>query len=127
MDDSNLFRNWPRVDAPPGFEEGVMAELAERRLALPAARRARTFRLALAGAAAVLLVSFVGLNMLTGPQGAGPSLFRGEAARAEGGREPLPITEFLDYGTEFRRYATESRPVYILEHVSYASNASVKY
>jgi len=117
MEDSNLFRYWPRVAAPPGFEERVVAEMAKRRLALPAERRARTFRMALGGAAAAILAAFVGLNVLTGPRGAGST----------GNLKAIHLTEPLDYGSEFRGSASESRPVYILENVSYASNAFIKY
>jgi len=127
MDDTNLFRKWPRVSAPPDFEERVLAALERRRQALPQARRSKAFGLALAGAAAALLVSFVSLNVLTGPKGGPAGLASADPAGASGGRRVLPITETMDIGGEFQRASSSSRPVYLLEHVSFVSNTLVKY
>jgi hypothetical protein len=119
MEDSNLLRKWNRVVAPPDFENRVLAGLSERRKALPRMRRARIYRLSLAGAAAALLAVFSATNVFLGPK-AGPSGFAS-------GREALPITEVLNYGGEIRSASSESRPVYILEYVSNASNKIAKY
>jgi hypothetical protein len=124
MEDTNLFPKWPRVAAPPDFEERVMTALARRRRELPQARRSRAFRLSLAGAAAALLASFIGLNVLTGPDGSPSGLARGDAS---GAPAPLAITEILDYGREARGVSSASRPVYLLEQVSFASNTLAKY
>jgi hypothetical protein len=127
MENINLFRNLSRVAAPADFEERVMAELVRRRQALPRMRRARAFRMSLAAASAVLLVSFVALNVFFGTKG-GPSGFAGRGAMdTAGARQVLPITETLDYGREVQSASNEPRPVYILEQVSFASNRLVKY
>jgi hypothetical protein len=127
MEDTNLLGRWDRVAAPPDFEERVMAELARRRQALPQMRRTRLFRLSLAGAAAALLVAFVGSNVFIGRPGGPSGLASGGAAAVSGVRPALSITEVLDYGNEVRSVSSDPRPVYILEQVSFASNTIVKY
>jgi hypothetical protein len=123
MDNTELLRKLQRVGAPPDFEARVLAELGRRRRALPRVRRARSFQLALQGAAAGFLVLFAVLNIF---------VFRPAPASLEAGRVPaeaefLPITEPVDYGLEVRASSAEPRTVYILENVSNASSSRIRY
>jgi hypothetical protein len=125
MDDTSLFKKLGRVAAPPDFERRLMSELARRREALPKLRRSLVFRYSLAGTAAALLVCFLVLNLAVPRQNgmaAGAKLAGG--ARAA---DFVPITEAMDYGTDVRRAVYEPRTVYILEQISTASDANIRY
>jgi hypothetical protein len=127
MEDFNLLRKLNRVSAPADFERRVLAQLAQKRAALPQIRRARAFRFSLAGAAVALLISFVILNFFVFEK-SGPAQFAGQNARnVPGLNEVVPITETMDYWREVRNASYEPRTVYILEQVSDASNTLIKY
>jgi len=128
MDDTSLLRKLDRVAAPPDFERRVLALLAHRRAALPQARKARTFRYSLAGAAAALLVCFLVLNtvVLRNSPGRGPLAGPASAAAANADRI-VPIMESMNYRNEVRGVSYEPKTVYILEQVSDASNKYIHY
>jgi len=128
MDDTSLLRKLDRVAAPPDFDRRVLAQLAQRRAALPQVRKARIFRYSLAGTAAALLVCFLVLNMvvLRNSPGRGQMADRAGAAASNADRI-VPITESMNYRNEVRAVSYEPKTVYILEQVSDASNKYIHY
>jgi len=119
MDELRYLEQLPRVQAPIGFESRVLAGLAERKeLRL---RRAKTFRLSLAGASAFLLVGFVVTRLFILPG-------TGHRPSAGGKIDRLiPINEPVDYSREVRESARESGTIYILEQVSDITTADISY
>jgi hypothetical protein len=128
MDDTSLLRKLDRVVAPLDFDRRVLAQLAQRRTALPQARKARIFRYSLAGAAAALLVCFLVLNMvvLRNSPGRGPMAGRVNAATSNADRL-VPIMESMNYRNEVRGVSYEPKTVFILEQVSDTSNKYIHY
>ena len=125
MEERNIFDRLERVRAPEGFEAGVLAEIPRRK-----ARRShalRTYRVAFAGATAVLLATFVLVNVLVlrKPEGAGLA----GKGRASGpvATEAVQVMETMDYSTEVHNASYEPRTVYILEQVSEASPQEITY
>jgi hypothetical protein len=127
MEDSSLLNKLNRVTAPPDFEPKVMAQLAARQKALPRMRRALTFRYSLAGAAALLLICFIVVNMFVLQKGP-LSEFAGRNTKGTvSPREFVPITERVKYLPEIRQASYEPKTAYILEQVSDASNVLIRY
>jgi hypothetical protein len=116
MEERNIFDRLERVGAPEGFEARVLAELPRRK-----ERRShalRTYRYAFAGATAVLLATFVLVNVL---------VFRKPEAARMAAMEAVQVMETMDYSTEVHNASYEPRTVYILEQVSEASPQEITY
>ena len=120
MEEFDLLTQMERVEAPPGFEQRVLARVAERKRQR---RKARRLGFSLATAAASLAVVVVAVNFLVlSDRGPGQAAdlrreitpdFQNEAALPT-----LPITEAMNLSGEFRQVSHESRTIYILEQVS---------
>jgi hypothetical protein len=123
MNDSEWLTRLHRVSAPADFDARVLAALAVRRREMPALRRARFFRLAVAVSAVVLLAGLAAFNLfiLRGPSSSTI------LAEAESGLAPLAITEPVDYRSDLQAAASSPGAVYILERVSEASHTLIKY
>jgi hypothetical protein len=134
MEEHSLLENLGKVQAPPDFEQKVMERIFIRK----EKRRhwLRNLQLSFAGSFALLLIGFVLLNVFVfhhrGPEGLA-SLDQGTTTVQEGGKggavraEIIPIIEKVDYSREIRNLSYEPRTIYILEHVSPASNTAIRY
>lgn len=140
MEELNPLEKMIRVQAPPGFERAVLAELAVRKGRNE--RRLRTWRHSLVGAAAIVLAGFVTLEVfvlkkqtpavISGldkqvtplqerqPMPSGKFLSRPTA-------ETIPIIESVDYSSEVRSTSLEPQTIYILEQVTEAANTEIRY
>ncbi len=125
-----------RVEAPPGFEQRVIAHLKTRK---QKRGRVRRLRYSLATAAASLVVIVMAVNFLYIPQK------QGEQARQMADLEQkldpilqqpasydrfntIPITERLNYSGEVRSVNRQQpRTIYILEQVSDRTDAKIIY
>jgi len=124
MEKHELLKRLDRVTAPADFEARVGALLARRRASRPREIRSRIFRYSLAGSAAALLATFVLLNTVF----VRPGGVAGLAERAGAGPAvSLPVMETVGYRNEARNAALHPEAVYILENVSFASNAPIRY
>lgn len=127
-----LLQEVGKVEAPPGFEQKVMARLSLRKR-----QRIRTRRLgfSLAGAAAGLTAVLVAANFLVlspGRSGRISELDKGlspirQAEPRWNIRNTIPITEALDYSGEIRRDNRQPRTIYILEQVSDRTDTKIIY
>ena len=124
MNEYEWLRRLDRVSAPADFEVRVGALLARRRATRVRDLRSQRFRYALAGAAASLLAVFVLINAVFLRPGAMARL--AERRSAEPG-ERLSVMEAVDYRSEARSAALRPGTVFILENVSYASDARIRY
>ncbi len=124
MEEYDLLKRLDRVAAPAGFEARVGALLARRRAGRAREIRSRVFRYSLAGAGATLLAAFVLLNTVFIRPGGMAGLAQGGSPRSVAS---LPVTEMVDYRGEARNAALQPEALYILENVSYASNARIRY
>jgi len=136
MEGHELFAKMTRVEAPPGFEEKVLARLPAARQERARARRAAT-RYAFAGSAALVLagfflfrpalpekdavLTFAERQALTAAPGTGTRL-----ASADRGRS-LPVYETMDYASEFRNVQSQPATIYILEQVSEIPSSEIIY
>ena len=138
MEGHELLGKVDRVEAPPGFEERVLARLGAERRAR--GRRQTAFRYAFAGSAAVLLVGVALLNLpsvnrragsvVTGKSRGGtvlPRIAYPAAGRESGAAAYLPVLETVDYSSEFHNASYQPRTVYILEQVSEVRPTEIKY
>jgi hypothetical protein len=123
MNGFDQIKRLERVSAPEGFEDGVLKALASRRRQMPALRRARAFRRAMAVSAVVLLAGIGALNLFV-LRGHGPSA---TLADAESGLKTMPITEPVNYRGDLQNASYAPGAVYILEQVSEASPTLIKY
>jgi hypothetical protein len=123
MNNSEVWKGWNRVQAPPDFEDRVFRGLQARLHPDPRARRARMFKWALSGSAACLLAVFTLLNLF---------VFRGGPysgnvpAGVLASTDPIAVTERLNYGSEVRA-GSEPGTVYLLEQVSDQSPSKFRY
>jgi hypothetical protein len=132
MELNNFLKKIERVEAPPNFEQKVMAELSLRKRT--SARNMR-LRLSLAGAvsAAAVLLVIVGLFMLperrpaevSSIQRSAPSAFERQDQRRA--RDYIPIVEAVDYTGEIRTVQNQPPTIYILEHVSESTDTKIIY
>ncbi len=140
MEEPNPLENMDRVQAPPGFESRVLAELAirKRRLVL----RRRTWRFSLAGATAIVAVGLITLNVLVLKRQT-PDVVSGlnkhvaasqvteampmQKFQSQAQGETIPIIEPVDYSGEVRSTSQEPQTIYILEQVTEAANTEFKY
>jgi hypothetical protein len=132
MELDNLLKKIEPVEAPPNFEEKVMAELSMRKRTL--ARNSR-LRLSFAGAfsAAAVLLVILGLFVLpqrrpvevSSTQRSVPSAMkRQEQLRPS---DYIPIVEAVDYTGEIRTEQDQPPAIYILEHVSDSTDTKIIY
>jgi hypothetical protein len=133
MGEPNLLEKLNRVQAPPGFEQKVMAQLSLRKRS--ARERRRVFGLSLAGAFASLLAVFILLNVFvlqkktplevtdTG-RGYYPASRVAPKTTAD---QTIPVIETLDYATEIRSRSAEPEVIYLLEQVSDSTMREIKY
>lgn len=133
MDELNLLKKLDRVQAPPGFEQKVMAQLSLRKRSTR--ERRRVFGLSLAGAFASLLAVLILLNVFVLKKKT-PL----EVADTERGYYPasgvvskttadktMRVIETLDYATEIRSRSAEPEVIYLLEQVSDTTMREIKY
>jgi len=132
MEIHDFLKKIERVEAPPLFEQKIMAELSSRKR-----KRAQKTRLGLAFAgltsAAVIMLLIVGLFNLPQREPADvmsletkttPSLKRDVRM---GETDFIPIIEAVDYDGEIRRVKDQPPTIYILEHVSDSTDTKTKY
>ena len=132
MEEFKLLNKMEKVEAPPGFEQKVMAQLS-----LSKRKRVKTRRLvySFAGACATLAMVFMVVNFILLPQRGNESI-----ADLEGGSIPvfrpgsqlsqiqtIPITEAVNYSSEIRGSAREPRTIYLLEQVSDRTDTKIIY
>lgn len=120
MEEFELLTHMERVEAPPGFQQRVMAHLAERKRQR---RKARRLGFSLATAAASLAVVVVAVSFLLLPQGTTREMASlaqeiTPEFQPQGLAPSFPITEVLDYSGEARQLTRQPRTIYILEQVS---------
>jgi hypothetical protein len=139
MDVPNLLKKMERVNAPPDFEQKILAQLSFRKRRK---LRAKYLRLSLAGAFSAALVFFLVVNVFILPQkgpaevadmekglSAQPTLQRGGAPRGGELRrgETIPIIEAVDYAGEIQSASREPQTIYILEQVSEGTSTKIIY
>ncbi len=133
MDEPNLLEKLDRVQAPPGFERKVMAQLSLRKRS--ARERRRVFGLSLAGAFASLLAVLILLNVFVlkkktplevtdSERGYYPASGVVPKTTAD---QTFPVIETLDYASEIRSRTAEPEVVYLLEQVSDTTMRGIKY
>jgi hypothetical protein len=151
MEGHELLGKMNKVKAPAEFEERVLAKLGEERRAR--VRRRTTFRYAFAGAAGVVVIGFLALNVFvlqkspaaklaaksagselsmafggkTDGVAANRPLSLGAQARDDVSRTAIPVLEGVDYSQEVRNVSYEPQTVYILEQVSDVRPSEIKY
>jgi hypothetical protein len=136
MEGHELLVKTTKVTAPPGFEAEVLAKLPAARKARERARRA-SFRYALAGSAALVLIGFLLLNpslfekdtVLTYAERAALSATpgKGQGVSPAAGSRLIPVYETMDYASEFRNVKSQPQTVYILEQVSESVSSEIIY
>ncbi|MGD8538655.1 MAG: hypothetical protein PVI66_08055 [Candidatus Aminicenantes bacterium] len=132
MELNNLLKKIEKVEAPPHFEQKVMAELSLRKRSL--ARKMR-WRLSFAGAfsAAAILLVVIGLfvlperrpgEMVSAEKSAPSAIERQDRRRVT---DYIPIVEAVDYTGEMRTVRDQPPTIYILEHVSESTDTKIIY
>ncbi len=129
MQEFDLLTHTKTVEAPPGFEQRVMAHLAERK---HHQRKVRRFGFSLATAAASVLVVVLALNFLVLPQRSPDQMVALEKKISSDFHSPvriptIPITEALNFSGEIRQISQQPRSIYILEQVSDRTDAKLIY
>ena len=133
MSEWDIMKTLETVNAPPDFEQKVMAQLSLRKRI--ERRRRAVLRWSMAGSFASLAVVVVLLNVFVF-QGRTPSevaergkdipvtssLFQKAAVE-----QTIPIIETLDYRTEMRSRSPEPETIYLLEQVSDTAPRGIKY
>lgn len=130
MEELNLLHELGRVNAPPDFEQRVMARLAQRKRKKA---RVRRFSLSLAGAVSAAAVILIVLNVFIltdrgaedylGQKKAVPAGFWGPQTESDF----IPIIEPVDYAGEIRSLRSDPPTIYILEQVSDYTDTKIKY
>jgi hypothetical protein len=134
MEGHELLPKMIKVQAPDGFEAGVLARLPSARTERTRARRAR-FRYAFAGSAALVLVGFFLFRPATvmEPEDAILTQAERQALTATPGEGPggrnriLPVYERMNYASELRNAQSQPGAVYILEQVSEVPSSGIIY
>ena len=133
MNEWDIMKSLDTVNAPPDFEQKVMAQLSLRKRT---ERRKRiVLRWSMAGSFASLAAVAVLLNVFVfqgrTPQSAAvrgkdvaPASALIQNAAAE---QTISIIETLDYRTEMRSRSTEPETVYLLEQVSDTTPRGIRY
>jgi hypothetical protein len=133
MDESNLLKKLDRVQAPPGFEQKVIAQLSLRKRSTR--ERRRVFGLSLAGAFASLLAVLILLNVFilqkkTRLEVADSKRDYYPASRVvpkTTADQAISVIETLDYATEIRSRSADPGVIYLLEQVSDTTMREIKY
>jgi hypothetical protein len=125
-----------KVQAPAGFEAGVLARLPAARTERLAEARGARLRYAFAGSAALVLVGF----LVFSPSGTGPvkqdavlTFAEREALSATPGKgggnadrgRVVPVYERMNYAAELRNAQSQPEAVYILEQVSEVPSSEI--
>jgi hypothetical protein len=137
MEGHELFAKLTKVQAPAGFEAGVLARLpAAREERRAEARRAR-WRYAFAGSAALALTGFLLFSPSPIPEKQDAVLTFAErealtAAPGKGGSGAdrgriIPVFERMNYASELRNAQSRPETVYILEQVSEVPSSEIIY
>ncbi len=133
MEEFEPLTRMERAQAPPGFEQRVMAQLSLRK---QQRRKVRRLTLALSTATASLAVVVIAVNFLViapGSSGrmAGLAKDASPGFQADGRSvsriHTIPITEALDFSGEIRQVTHEPRTIYILEQVSDRTDTRIIY
>ena len=130
MEGHELLARMTKVQAPAGFEEGVLAKLPAARKERARARRA-LYRYAFAGSAALVLVGFLLFNPASFEKDTVLTYAEREALSAtpeQGSRSRIvPVFETMNYASEFRNVRSQPPTVYILEQVSESVSSGIIY
>ena len=129
MEELNLLKKLGRVQAPPDFEQKVLARLSLRKRG---EMRVRRLRLSFAGAIGTMAVLLIIAGIVFIPQ-KGNLRYSGlekdfsPEFQNNQGRLYIPITESVNYAGEIRGRSSEPRTIYILEQVSDTTDTNIKY
>lgn len=121
MDEFSILQKFPKVNAPPGFEQKVMSCLAQRREGH--IRRMRFLRFSFAAAGAFFLGAVILMTSLLFQRKGANSSYE-KYSRLE---KATPIVEPVDYSNEIRSAAQAPQTIYILEQVSEVVQTNIKY
>lgn len=132
MEEFELLSKMERVEAPPGFEQKVMAQLSLRKR-----KHLRTKRIgfSLVGACAALAVVVLVLNVSQLPQKETQQLAEFDKSEPAVLRpatrwnrlDTIPITESVNYSGEVQNVSRKARTIYILEQVSDRTDTKIFY
>lgn len=133
MDEFDVLGKLDRVQAPPGFEQKVIAQLSLKKRSMR--ERRRVFGISLAGAFASLVAVLVLLNVLVLQRKTPLEVTDSERGYYPASRvmskttadQTIPVIETLDYATEIRSRTVEPEVVYLLEQVSDTTMREIKY
>ena len=133
MEGHKLLSRMQKVQAPPGFEQRVLAELSRRKHKRVKTRRmSLVFAGACASLAVILMVANFGGLLQRQPSQASvsakeyaPDLRPGFPAGPRQGI--IPITETFNYSGEVRSLRKRPQTVYILEYVSDSTDTEYKF
>ncbi|MBC7361026.1 MAG: hypothetical protein H5U06_01885 [Candidatus Aminicenantes bacterium] len=120
MEEQKYVSQLPRVSAPPGFEQMVLARLREEK-----SRRVRLKRLewSLAGAVALFLIAILVLTSgLKKPEYSVAGI-----EKNYGQEKVIPVVEPIDLRKEMMKATDEPQTVFILEQVSDGLIQQVRY
>jgi len=129
MKELDYLRKLGKVEAPPDFEQRVMAQLSLRKRS---EIRVRRLRLSFAGAFGTLAVLVIVASLFFLPQKGDlkySGLEKGFSPEYSGyGQQNyIPITESMEYAGEIRSKANQPKTIYILEQVSDTTDTRIKY
>jgi len=136
MEGHELLIKMTKVEAPAGFEQGVLDRLPAARKERARARRV-AYRYAFAGSAALVLVSFFLFRPSLPEKDAVLTYAERDALAAAPGKGTgfpsanrnrfVPVYETMDYASEFRNAQSQPTTVYILEQVSEIPSSEIIY
>ncbi len=128
MEGHDLFAKMTKVEAPAGFEDGVLARLPAVRKERARARRAAA-RYAFAGSAALVLAGFFLFRPSLPERDAALTVAERQALTAAPGNRSrfVPVYETMDYASEFRNAQSQPATIYILEQVSEIPSSEIIY
>ncbi len=132
MEEYELLSKLGRVEAPPGFEDMVMAEINLRKRKHI---RVKRLRWAFAGACASFATVLVVINFGIFPR---KSTVEYSELKKESqvyvqpkdrmnNRRSIPVTESLNYSGEVHNQSRDRGTIYILEHVSESTDTKIIY
>ncbi len=132
MEEYELLSKLERVEAPPGFEDRVMAALDLRKRKHVRAKRLRwTFAGACASFATVLLVINFGIftrkSIVEYSELKKESPVTVQSRHRLNNRKSIPVTESLSYSSEVHNQSRDRGTIYILEHVSESADTRIIY
>ena len=132
MEEYKLLSKLEKVEAPPGFEDMVMAELDLRKRKHVRVKRLRwTFAGACASFATVLLVINFGIfprkSTVEYSELKKESPVTAQPRHRLNNIRTIPVTESLNYSGEVRSQSHDRGTIYILEHVSDSADARIIY